>query len=268
MCLLAIQYHVIPEVPILLAANREEFYDRPSRPPAIQSGKPRVLCGKDLQAGGTWLGINQHGVVIGACNRRKNNSVMVTRSRGVLCREMLKAHSAQAAVNIAMEELATGRYNGVNYICADFQAAFAVHGGNHYEAVPLEPGLNIIGNNDVNDLHDERVQMAKRLLTLQSLDSSVKFLAVSSRVFARSPIAPNKPSMVIREAERGTVSSTLLALGIKPRDSIYQFADGAPDQVDYKDHSPQLRDILSRGLREAQKRKLKEAQAANSQVHA
>jgi len=43
----------------------------------------------------------------------------------------------------------------------------------------------------------------------------------------------------------------LLALGTKPRDAIYQFATGAPDQVKYEDYSPLLRDILSRGLREA-----------------
>jgi hypothetical protein len=57
--------------------------------------------------------------------------------------------------------------------------------------------------------------------------------------------------MVIRGSEKGTVSSTLLALGKKPRDAIYQFAAGAPDETKYEDYSPLLRDILSRGLREA-----------------
>ncbi|MFP6648983.1 MAG: NRDE family protein, partial [Pirellulaceae bacterium] len=47
MCLLAIQYRLDEQTPILVAANREEFYDRPSGPPSIQSGKPRVLSGVD-----------------------------------------------------------------------------------------------------------------------------------------------------------------------------------------------------------------------------
>ncbi|MCH5374608.1 MAG: hypothetical protein JJ992_11580 [Planctomycetes bacterium] len=47
------------------------------------------------------------------------------------------------------------------------------------------------------------------------------------------------------------MSSTLISLGKKPRDAIYQFANGAPDLVKYEDFSPMLRDILSRGLREA-----------------
>ena len=57
--------------------------------------------------------------------------------------------------------------------------------------------------------------------------------------------------MVLRSNDRGTVSSTLLALGLKPRDAIYQFASDAPDETRYEDYSPMLRDILSRGLREA-----------------
>jgi uncharacterized protein with NRDE domain len=51
MCILAIQYRLVPDSPILVAANREEFYDRPSQSPSIQSGKPRILCGIDQQAG-------------------------------------------------------------------------------------------------------------------------------------------------------------------------------------------------------------------------
>ena len=68
MCLLAIQYQLVPEAPVLVAANREERYDRPSLPPAIQSGKPRVLCGVDEQAGGTWLGVNQNGMFVAVAN--------------------------------------------------------------------------------------------------------------------------------------------------------------------------------------------------------
>ena len=57
--------------------------------------------------------------------------------------------------------------------------------------------------------------------------------------------------MVIRNSTRGTVSSTLISLGKKPRDAIFQYADGEPDRTKYEDFSPLLRDILSRGLREA-----------------
>ena len=82
-------------------------------------------------------------------------------------------------------------------------------------------------------------------------DSSVKFLAVASKAFARPAAAPERPGMITRGKERGTVSSTLIALGKKPRDAIFQYANGSPDVAKYEDYSPLLRDILSRGLREA-----------------
>jgi len=251
MCILAIQYQPGGNSPILVAANREEHHERPSQTPSIQSGKPRILAGLDQQAGGTWLGVNQHGLFVGACNRPKMMPAVNPRSRGLLCRDLLRANSAREAVDMAMDELSGGNYNGVNYVIADYETGWAVHGGDEVNAAELTVGLNIIANGDLNDARHERVALCRRLLTLQTLDSPVKFLAVASKVFARSPSPPGRPSMVVRASDWGTVSSTLIALGKKPRDAIYQFADGAPDDAKYEDYSPMLRDILSRGLREA-----------------
>ena len=251
MCILAIQYNLVPDSPILVAANREEYYDRLAVSPSIQSGKPRILCGIDQQAGGTWLGVNQNGMFVAASNRAKTIPSVAPRSRGVLCRDLMRCGSARQAVDQAMDELSTEKYDGVNYIIADGESAWVVHGGDELNAVELEEGLSVIANGDVNEPRDERVQLAFRLLTLQTLDSPVKFLAVASKVFARPPAPLGRPSMIVRGRDRGTVSSTLLSLGIKPRDAIYQFANGSPDQAKYEDFSPMLRDILIRGLRES-----------------
>lgn len=252
MCLLAVLYRLVPESPILVAANREEYYDRPSLPPSIQSGKPRVLCGVDQRAGGTWLGVNQHGMFVGLCNRRTAApDPLGARSRGLLAREVLRSGSARKGVDKAMEELMTHRYESLNLVVCDAESGWVVHSDGEQEVFPLEEGLNIIGNQNMNDPTDERVQLAHRLLTLQMLDSPVKFLAVASKVFARAPSPPGRATMVSRGSDYGTVSSTLVALSPKPRDAIFQFAAGAPDETKYEDYSPMLRDILSRGLREA-----------------
>ncbi|GIW99672.1 MAG: hypothetical protein KatS3mg111_3005 [Pirellulaceae bacterium] len=251
MCILALLYRLVPESPILVAANREEYYDRPSSPPSIQSGKPRVLCGVDQRAGGTWLGVNQHGMFVGLTNRRSTVDPIGARSRGLLAREVLRCSSARAAVDKAVEELMTHRYEGLNLVVCDAESGWVIHSDEDHEVVPLEEGLNIISGQNLNDPRDERVQLAHRLLTLQMLDSPVKFLAVASRVFARAPTPPGRPSMVIRGHDYGTVSSTLLALSPKPRNAIFQYANGSPDKTKYEDYSPMLRDILSRGLREA-----------------
>ena len=95
MCLLAIQYRLVPESPILVAANREEFCDRVATQPSIQPGKPRILGGIDQQSGGTWLGVNQHGLFVGVCNRNKVFAPIAPRSRGALCRDLLRSGSAR-----------------------------------------------------------------------------------------------------------------------------------------------------------------------------
>lgn len=251
MGLLAVLYQLVPESPILVASNRDERYDRPFSPPSIQSGKPRVLAGLDQHSGGTWLGVNQHGMFVGATNRVKRSSFLPSKSRGALCRSLLKKNSARQAVDVAMEELHSNQYEGVNYVIADSESGWVVHGGNEIEVAELREGLNIIANNDVNDPRDERVALARRLLTLQTLDSPVKFLAIASKVFARTPTQAGRPSMIMREKEWGTVNSTLISLGKKPRDAIYQFSGGPPDHSKFEDFSPLFRDILSRGLREA-----------------
>ena len=70
MCTLAIYFQVDDEYPVVVAANRDEFYERPTIAPASLSRGPWVIGGKDLRAGGTWLGLNGHHLVAGLLNRR------------------------------------------------------------------------------------------------------------------------------------------------------------------------------------------------------
>lgn len=251
MCLLAIQYRLVPESPILVAANREEFLHRRSSPPTIQSGKPRILSPGDQHSGGTWIGANQNGMFVGICQRQSVRPMAVETSRSLICREALRASSARKAIDRVLDELSKTTYEAFNLVVADRENGWVIHHDTSDEVIELEPGLNIISSQNLNDPRDERAQMARRLLTLQTLDSAVKFLAVASRVFARGISSPGRPSMVVRGADYGTVSSTLMALGGKPRDAIFQYADGPADEHRYEDYSPLLRDILSRGLRES-----------------
>ena len=112
MCLLAVQYRLVPESPILVAANREEYFDRPSLTPSIQSGKPRVLCGVDQKGGGTWLGVNQNGLFVGICNRATKMPLFGQRSRGLLALDLLRCGSSAKAMEKAHTEFANTRYEG------------------------------------------------------------------------------------------------------------------------------------------------------------
>jgi hypothetical protein len=243
----AILYRVARNTPILVATNREEHFSRPTQYPKIQPGTPRVVCGTDRQANGTWLGVNQFGLVAAVTNRPKANVPAEPRSRGLLCRELLHSRCTHDAVDRAVRELSTGHYAGANYICADGRSAAVVYGGNRIDVVELTPGLHIISNGNLNDPHDERQEFVRRMLTLHTLDSAVTFLAVASRAFSRKLDAEGRRGVVLAGGEFGTVSSTLLSLPRKIQQAIYQYCPGPPSDLPYDDLSALLRQVLSAG---------------------
>lgn len=245
MCTLAILYRVARGTPILVAANREERYDRPTQYPKIQSGTPRVVCGIDRKAGGTWLGVNQHGLLCSVSNRRKLAMPDEPRSRGLLCRELLELRSAKEAASHAAKELSKGIYAGANYICADGRYAAVVHGGDNVEIVELTPGLHVVSDGNLNDPRDDRLEFVRRMLTLHTLDSAVTFLAVASRVFGRKVDDEGRRGVVLSGPESGTVSSSLISLPRKIQHAVFQYAPGPPCDCAFDDLSALLRQVLS-----------------------
>ena len=157
MCLLAIFHRVVEDAHLIVGANREEAYARGGEPPKILEGPCRVVAGVDPLAGGTWLGVNEHGVVVAITNRLKSQIPEQPRSRGLLASDLLGCRTAAAAVDLAGRELGRHRYAGCNILCADRSAAVVLHGGDWLRVRPLPTGLHILTANDINDASDRRL---------------------------------------------------------------------------------------------------------------
>ena len=98
MCTLIALHRCFPEVPLAIAANRDEYLDRPAEGPAVRHWcGAEVLAPRDARAGGTWLGINAQGVFSGLTNRPNPNPDPARRSRGLLVADLLAHPSAAAA---------------------------------------------------------------------------------------------------------------------------------------------------------------------------
>lgn len=245
MSVMAFQYQTALDSPILVAYNREENPDRPSQAPRIQSGCPRIICGIDRKAGGTWFGVNQHGMFACAMNRPKRDVPFNPRSRGLLCREMLNFRSPKEAAEMALKELQTGNYAGVNYICADANHGYIVYGGAEISMQEIGPGLHMFTNGKMDDYNDERQEYVRRQLTLQRLDSSVTFLAIASKTFSRKPDPNGRRGIVISEGDVQTVSSLLLSLPQKGHGAVLQCTPTSPAESRFEDVSALLRQVLS-----------------------
>ncbi len=256
MGILAIQYRTVGDAPILIALNREEEYSRQFQPPRIQSGRPRVVCGLDRKSGGTWAGVNQHGMFVAALNAPKRAVPFDPRSRGVLCKELLSCANAEEAMERAVRELETGGYAGVNFLCVDRTSGGVVYGGSEIGVERLRPGLHLLGANRMDDREDQRQEYVRRLLTLHRLDSAVAFLAAASGAFSRTPDVTGKRGVVVTEPNFGTTSSMLVSLTERTQKSIMQFANGSPNETPYEDVSALLRQVLSTD-RASQKKKAK-----------
>ena len=90
MCIIFIAKNVHPDVPLLIAANRDEFYARPTQSPHWWEDAPHVFAGKDLQAGGTWLGYNKQNRIAGITNLRRLDWYKTdAKSRGELVKRFL-----------------------------------------------------------------------------------------------------------------------------------------------------------------------------------
>ncbi len=257
MGILAIQYRTLEDAPILIAFNREEQLGRQFLPPRIQSGRPRVVCGLDQRSGGTWAGVNQHGMFVAAINAPKRRVPLEPRSRGLLCKELLACRTAEEAIERAERELSTDSYAGVNYLCVDRTSGGVVYGGNEIGVEALRSGLHILSGNRMDDHDDERQEYVRRLLTLYRLDSSVAFLAATSGAFARASDSTGRRGVVIQEPGFGTVCSMLLSLSERSQKSIMQFANGAPNKVQFEDVSALLRQVLSTDRASQKKAKAK-----------
>ena len=257
MGILAIQYQTVDDAPILIALNREEEYSRQFQPPRIQSGRPRVVCGLDRKSGGTWAGVNQHGMFVAALNAPKRAIPFDPRSRGLLCKELLSCANAEEALERAVRELETGGYAGVNFLCVDRTSGGVAYGGNEIGVERLRPGLHLLSSNRLDDREDQRQEYARRLLTLHRLDSAVAFLAAASGTFSRTPDFAGKRGVVVAEPNYGTTSSMLVSLTERTQKSIMQFANGSPNEKPYEDVSALLRQVLSTDRASQKKAKAK-----------
>ncbi|HVN84722.1 MAG TPA: NRDE family protein [Candidatus Binatia bacterium] len=167
MCTLALYLRQFEPYPLVVAANRDEFYDRPATPPQVIAHDPWVVAGQDLVAGGTWFGVNEDGLVVGLLNRRRPGGIAAVnptlRSRGLLALEMLQCRSLDDALAHLHNE-AGERYNGFNLLLATPSHAYVAHNDDaRIHITSLPPGVHLLTNLALNDPTCPRIAKSARL---------------------------------------------------------------------------------------------------------
>jgi uncharacterized protein with NRDE domain len=145
MCTIFFAHKAHPRYSLIIVANRDEFYNRPTKPAHWWMDAPQILAGKDLQAGGTWMGVNKQGKFVAITNYRDPHNIMPDApSRGDLATRFLLE---QDSANQFLQKLSpyAPSYNGFNLLVADQdEMGYLSNYGGEYEL--LESGIYGLSN--------------------------------------------------------------------------------------------------------------------------
>lgn len=247
MCTILIGVGTDPRAPVVIAANRDELYARASAgPQVLQTAGPRIVGGRDLKAGGTWMGVTEGGFFVGLTNQRTEAGPQAARgSRGTLVMDALRLADT-AAVEASLRALDVRDFNPFNLLFGDahgLKVAYARDSGLRVDAIP--PGFSVLPNDVIDSASFPKVARARALVdgTLVSMEQ-----ALADTHTPEVPAFGSWPHEIVRALHRlcvqtpmyGTVSATSVAL-IPGGVARYAFVDGRPGEVPFVDQLHLLR---------------------------
>ena len=262
MCTLIVRHGLDEWCSTLIAANRDEFYDRPASGPMMLRDTPQIVGGRDERAGGTWLALTPQGLFVGLTNQRSFAARDDTlRSRGDLVVEALSAGTFDG-VRRHLEQVDARAYNEFNLIFGDGDQVCAAYGRRTARAVELEtlgPGVHVLcndrlGSTDFPKADEARVKvesiapgpwlrMKPQLIEVlgdRSLPDPAVLPALPPHASFDAEVARRLQAICVKTPVYGTVSATLAALSPR-RVEQYAFCDGPPDEGEFEDVTHLLR---------------------------
>lgn len=251
MCLLIVLAQQRDDLPLVVAANRDELLERPATPMTVlREASPRIIGGRDEQAGGTWLAVNEAGVVAALTNRPVTGERDPTkRSRGELPLMLASHTSASAAVEAFAARPAD--YNPAWLLVGDREALYAVDVAGDDEPIveQLRPGMHILENRPLG-ADSPKVDRVRSLLAgveRASDDALVARLRAALRDHQVPTLSPEDaeelgefPEQVraacVHTERYGTRWSGIITLPRSVgRPPAVRYADGQPCQAPFQD---------------------------------
>ena len=148
MCVIFLAYKIHPDFPLILLANRDEFYNRPTQKAEYWKDYPNILAGRDLVGGGTWLGVTKSGRFAAVTNYRDPSAPNGTRSRGNLTADFLKSAESSGDYLIEIQKEAD-QFSGFNLLVGEINSIkneIFYFSNRSNKIVELTPGIYGLSN--------------------------------------------------------------------------------------------------------------------------
>ncbi|RUL69649.1 NRDE family protein [Dyella choica] len=224
MCLIAFAWQTHPRWRLLLAGNRDEFHARPSAPLSRWTGMP-IIGGRDLEAGGTWLGVTPTGRCCVVTNVRDPSDPQQGVSRGLLATDYLAGSDDATAHADKLLPLAPS-YRPFNLLTFDQEHGFYIGNRPTSKAQPIEPGVHGLSNADFNTPWPKTRALMQRLQAWldagHEVDFAPLFNALANEHQAPDELLPDTgmglererwlSSAFIRGERYGTRACTIVAI--------------------------------------------------------
>jgi len=202
MCVVALAHQVHPDWPLILIGNRDEFHGRPSAALGAWGDGSGIVAGRDLQAGGTWLGAHQpSGRIVVVTNVRGAAPDPTKESRGALVVDMLRGDGRFA--DPAAADL--DRFNAFNLFAVGKGGARLLTNRPEPLIASLAPGVHALAN----EPFDQPCARAERLRT--ALETVVG-TGTDPETLLDTLTAEDDPALFLRGDIYGTRASTLVAV--------------------------------------------------------
>jgi len=143
MCLILFAWHSHPQHKLLVAANRDEFYARPTAAARFCGEAPHILAGRDLEQGGTWLGVTTSGRFAALTNVRNPQAPLGKLSRGLLVSDFLRSDATPEQF-LQQLQPALSNYSPFNVLVGDSEHLY--YGNSTGDACELQPGVYGLSN--------------------------------------------------------------------------------------------------------------------------
>jgi uncharacterized protein with NRDE domain len=201
MCIILFAINQHPQYKFIVAANRDEFYERPTAPADFWTENPNVLAGKDLVYGGTWLGVSRTGRFAAVTNFRNPNQPKGELSRGNLCKDFLfSTESPQTYLQQIKSD--KEKYTGFNLIVGEFsnEMNLSYYSNVSDEIITLNSGIYGLSNH-LLDTNWHKVANGKSAFAaaLEDVSSDRLFEILANKTLANDDVLPNTGVGVERE---------------------------------------------------------------------